>query len=233
MDESELESVGRAACDLPCWSFSIEEDEGDFRMISVSEQGGQVLSVTGSRRVSAKQLSAEEAQAAAEEFLEQAGMDVTELVSSSEDGGLAAFTFAGSENGVMYPADAVSISIALDDGSVCSYDATEYILNHTERDLGEPAVTAEQAAAIGPVDAVLVPVGGVYTVDAAGAKAVCDALHPRCVVPMHYHHAPYGLTEVDSVEPFLELWPAEAVHHLQGAAFELTEQTAGVMVPSF
>ena len=85
----------------------------------------------------------------------------------------------------------------------------------------------------GPVDAVLVPVGGVYTVDAAGAKAVCDALHPRCVVPMHYHHAPYGLTEVDSVEPFLELWPAEEVHHLQGAAFELTEQTAGVMVPSF
>ena len=70
-------------------------------------------------------------------------------------------------------------------------------------DLGHQ-LTAEQAAAIGPVDAVLVPVGGVYTVDAAGAKAVCDALHPRCVVPMHYHHAPYGLTEVDSVEPFLE-----------------------------
>ena len=79
-------------------------------------------------------------------------MNVTELVSSSEDGGLAAFTFAGSENGVMYPADAVSISIALDDGSVCSYDATEYILNHTERDLGEPAVTAEQAAEALPDD---------------------------------------------------------------------------------
>ena len=69
--------------------------------------------------------------------------------------------------------------------------------------------------------------------DAAGAKAVCDALHPRCVVPMHYHHAPYGLTEVDSVEPFLEQWSSEAVHHLQGAAFELTKQTTGVMVPSF
>ena len=55
-------------------------------------------------------------------------------------------------------------------------------------DLGHQ-LTVEQAAAIGPVDAVLVPVGGVYTVDAAGAKAVCAALHPRCVVPMHYHHA--------------------------------------------
>lgn len=38
--QSELESVGRASCDLPCWSFSVGDGEGDFRMISVSEQGG-------------------------------------------------------------------------------------------------------------------------------------------------------------------------------------------------
>lgn len=79
-------------------------------------------------------------------------MNVTQLLSSSEDGGLAAFTFAGSENGVVYPADAVSISIALDDGSVCSYDATNYILNHTERDLGEPSISAEQAAEALPAE---------------------------------------------------------------------------------
>ena len=35
------------------------------------------------------------------------------------------------------------------------------------------------------------------------------------------------------VELFLEQWSSEAVHHLQGAAFELTKQTTGVMVPSF
>ena len=99
-------------------------------------------------------------------------------------------------------------------------------------DLGHQ-LTPEQLASIGKADAVLVPVGGVYTVDAQGARQVCGAVGTRCVVPMHYHHAPYGLTEVDSVEPFLELWPAEEVHHLQGAAFELTEQTTGVMVPSF
>lgn len=49
-------------------------------------------------------------------------------------------------------------------------------------DLGHP-LSAEQLAAIGPVDAALVPVGGVYTLDAAGAKSVCDALKPRCVLP--------------------------------------------------
>ena len=148
--QSELESIGRAACDLPCWSFSFEGGTGDFRMISVSEQGGQVLSVTGSRRVRAAELDMDEAREIAQDFLEKAGVDVTEPVSETEDGGLAAFVFAGSVDGVMYPADAVSVSIALDSGEVCAYDATEYILNHTERDLGEPAITAEQAAAALP-----------------------------------------------------------------------------------
>lgn len=48
-------------------------------------------------------------------------------------------------------------------------------------DLGHPL-----SAAVGrhcPVDAALVPVGGVYTLDAAGAKSVCDALKPRLRPP--------------------------------------------------
>ena len=99
-------------------------------------------------------------------------------------------------------------------------------------DLGHQ-LTAEQLSAIVSVDAVLVPVGGVYTVDAAGAKAVCDALRPRCVIPMHYHHAPYGLPNVAGVEDFLALWPADAVCRLSGPSFEVTAETTGVLVPAF
>ena len=99
-------------------------------------------------------------------------------------------------------------------------------------DLGHP-LSAEQLAAIGPVDAALVPVGGVYTLDAAGAKSVCDALKPRCVLPMHYRHAPYGLAEVGGVEPFLALWPQAEVHRLSGPAIELTKTVSGVLVPQF
>ena len=99
-------------------------------------------------------------------------------------------------------------------------------------DLGH-RLTAEQVAAIGHVDAVLVPVGGVYTVDAEGAKAVCDALNARCVIPMHYRHAPYGLGNVAGVEAFLRLWPEDGVHRLPGASFEVTADTAGVLVPAF
>ena len=99
-------------------------------------------------------------------------------------------------------------------------------------DLGHQ-LSAEQLDAIGSVDAVLVPVGGVYTVDAAGAKAVCDALRPRCVIPMHYHHAPYGLPNVAGVEDFLRLWPDRDIRRLSGASFEVTADTSGVLVPAF
>lgn len=99
-------------------------------------------------------------------------------------------------------------------------------------DLGH-RLTAEQVKAIGPLDAVLIPVGGYYTIDAAGAKAVCDALNPRCVIPMHYRHAPYGLPNVAGVEGFLALWPQAEVRRLEGPSLNVDGSARGVMVPSF
>ncbi len=53
-------------------------------------------------------------------------------------------------------------------------------------DLGHIPTDA-QAAQIGDVDVLMVPVGGVYTLDAAGALATIAKLKPKVVVPMHYH----------------------------------------------
>ena len=99
-------------------------------------------------------------------------------------------------------------------------------------DLGHQ-LSPEQIAAIGPVDLVMTPVGGVYTVDAAGAKRVCEALGPKWVVPMHYRHAPCGLANVGPVEDFLALWAPEQVHRLEGPSLELPLPSAGVWVPKF
>lgn len=99
-------------------------------------------------------------------------------------------------------------------------------------DLGH-LLSRDQLAAIGQVDGVLIPVGGVYTVDAAKAKQVCETLRPKWVVPMHYHHAPYGLPNVGGVEPFVELWPAEEVHRLTGPDFSPDADTRGLLIPQF
>lgn len=39
---------------------------------------------------------------------------------------------------------------------------------------------------IGAVDILLIPVGGKYTIDAAGATKVAEQLNPKIVIPMHY-----------------------------------------------
>lgn len=99
-------------------------------------------------------------------------------------------------------------------------------------DLGHQ-LSPEQVQAIGPLDAALVPVGGTYTVDATGAKAVCEALRPKCVVPMHYRHAPYGLPNVAGVEDFLALWGQEEIRRLEGPALEVDGTARGVAVPQY
>jgi len=52
-------------------------------------------------------------------------------------------------------------------------------------DLGHP-LGAEQIAAIGKVDVLLIPVGGFFTIDAKVASEVCDKLNPKVIIPMHY-----------------------------------------------
>ena len=61
---------------------------------------------------------------------------------------------------------------------------------------------------IADADVMMIPVGGVYTVDAQGAKAILDRVHPKCVIPMHYKtaHCAYPIA---GVEPFLRLMGAE------------------------
>jgi len=65
-------------------------------------------------------------------------------------------------------------------------------------DLGHQ-LSAEQIEAIGPVDILLVPVGGTYTVDAEGAAKLVASLRARLVIPMHFKTDKCNLpiTEVD------------------------------------
>ena len=99
-------------------------------------------------------------------------------------------------------------------------------------DLGH-RLTAEQIAAIGTVDGILIPVGGTYTLDAEGAKAVCEALNPKWVVPMHYRHGACGFPVLLTVEDFAALWDEAQVRRAGGVELDVTEETAGLQILTF
>ena len=70
-------------------------------------------------------------------------------------------------------------------------------------DLGH-ILTDVQLKELGEVDILLTPVGGVYTVDHVGAKAVVDILKPKVTIPMHYKTEDLAFP-LSGVEEFLAL----------------------------
>ena len=77
-------------------------------------------------------------------------------------------------------------------------------------DLGHP-LSPEQLAELGGCDAILIPVGGFYTIDAAGAKAAADAVGAPVVVPMHYRDGAVGFDVLSTLDSFTGLYPPEQV----------------------
>jgi len=77
-------------------------------------------------------------------------------------------------------------------------------------DLGH-VFTAEQVEEIDDVDVLLLPVGGVSTINAPMAAEVIRQIEPKVVVPMHYK-TPVLKRELDPVEKFLKEMGTELVN---------------------
>lgn len=89
-------------------------------------------------------------------------------------------------------------------------------------------LTEEQAAALTGLDALLLPVGGIYTIDARQAWQMVQQLRPRVVIPMHYRGEGFGYEVLSPVGEFLALadLPVETV----GNSLELTPETPSKIV---
>ncbi|MGM9614158.1 MAG: MBL fold metallo-hydrolase [Oscillospiraceae bacterium] len=74
------------------------------------------------------------------------------------------------------------------------------------------------------VDALLLPVGGYYTVDAATAKKITEDVEPRVVIPMHYRLGSMGYSELAELSEFTKL--VDPVINYDSNVFELTADTA-------
>ena len=93
--------------------------------------------------------------------------------------------------------------------------------------VAKSGIQAQQIAAIGKCDVLLIPVGGTYTLDPAEAKAVADALNPRIIVPMHYRRGSMGFDVLRTVEEFTAQYPAESVNEYDCSTLTVDETTPG------
>jgi L-ascorbate metabolism protein UlaG (beta-lactamase superfamily) len=68
-------------------------------------------------------------------------------------------------------------------------------------DLGHE-LSREEIAQIGNVDVLLIPIGGLFTINARVASKVADDLKPKVILPMHYK-TPQCDFPIAGVEDFL------------------------------
>ena len=75
------------------------------------------------------------------------------------------------------------------------------------------ALTPVQQAALAPMDVLMLPVGGYYTIDASMAKETAADLRARVILPMHYRTSANSGWPIAPVEDFTGLYtdaPEEA-----------------------
>lgn len=71
-----------------------------------------------------------------------------------------------------------------------------------------------QLKRLGAVDVLMVPVGGLYTIDAQAAWDLCRRLQPRVILPMHYK-LPCVRYDIAPVEEFLALAGAQNARRVE------------------
>lgn len=85
-------------------------------------------------------------------------------------------------------------------------------------DIGEQC-NAILVESLMPVNVLMIPVGGNYTVDAAEAKEYVDRIMPDIVIPMHYKTKDLDM-DIDRINEFLDLFDDEDVIFSQGNTVE-------------
>lgn len=88
----------------------------------------------------------------------------------------------------------------------------------------------DQKAALKDLDAILVPVGGFFTIDANQAAALVHELEPKHVIPMHFRNdaAGTGYDMIGTVDAFVK--QMQSVKISDGCSLDLAEEIAEQVV---
>lgn len=138
--------------------FLVEEEASDghlaaycFRTdtysISITKKGGYPLEIMSSISAGETLLSRADATEKASSFLGKLGFyDMVSTYAASSDG-ICTINFAYKQGSfVCYP-DLIKVSVNLTDGRITAFEASDYLMNHRERDIPDFGITPEQAMA--------------------------------------------------------------------------------------
>ena len=139
-DEELLSADGTVDGKIPAYRFS-----GDNVSVTVSSVGGYTVYMRKSREMGDYVLEYRQAVDKAKRYLERIGMSGFTETYYFTDEGVCVINFAYLDGKTICYTDLVKVGVAMDTGEIMLYEASGYIVNHTERAFESAAVTAEEA----------------------------------------------------------------------------------------
>jgi hypothetical protein len=127
---------------LPSYIFT-----NNSTTVAITKAGGRLSYMLGYREVEAERITAGQASSSARKFLEKLGITEITDVKSEIRSGVLLVDFAGVQNDVTLYPDLIKVSVAMDTGEVISLDAREWLKNHRARNIGQPTLDVNNAAA--------------------------------------------------------------------------------------
>jgi spore germination protein len=124
-----------------------EEEDGQNGTIHMdfTKRGGELIWYLDNRPVQGKSLSIDQARDSALKFLQRHNYNDMRAISFDEYQNVASIVFARTKDDVILFPEKVTVQVALDNGEINGFQASDYVFEHKERNLKAPSLTLEQA----------------------------------------------------------------------------------------
>lgn len=153
-------------------AFAFEGEKGrkcyavGDRQVCVCPAG--VESIGCSRLVLQQRISEERAAEIGDKYVQAQGYTEIKAISSKNEGGIYTLRYVSERDGIFYPGSSLTVSVALDDGSIYSFSAEKYDPELPAVSWTVDGMTAQKAVP----QALTVESGGQMVLESAGGKAV-------------------------------------------------------------
>lgn len=136
--------IGEILLPTPCYEFDVRT-EYESLTACVTKTGGKVLYMLREGGSLEERLSEGECIDAGARFLESREYGAMQPTYWSREDGLLTINFAALQNGVLLYPDLVKVQVSMQTGLVVGIEARNYLRNHTQRNLPQARLTAEDA----------------------------------------------------------------------------------------